>query len=1451
MKTNIGKRLLSGLLSLIMVFSLVPAMDLTMEAKAAGVTEDYNQDTQTGNFISMPITIRDFASDGMLFEWNEVGKELNKTETYNGISVIHGETKGFGLLQTDTKDRFNDLVIAGTEVFSNGNWGDKVVTETKQSTLNSGAKQTVYGALIRTNLVTGELSADKKPVYTENTVTYLANYLKQTLEAAEKNSAGQYQMWYVKGEPLSELGNVDLATKLRNQITDGLGTYAAAKAKNPTSYTQVSTYHDAAYFLLHNTYKDSIGYGKTINQFKTLDMVEKVKADGSVYYTFSSIYNDAVYDTDSGRIYNSQTRYVDARKKSDGSAQYVRGNIQPENVFNPIGDLGYGKTGNTYAELIGSDVSTYYNQYNFNLSLEGHAQFIYYEDDDLYFNFIGDDDVYLYINGIRVLDVGGAHSIAKCGISLNSVADLCGLQDGQAYDFDFFYMERHGTASNFGIETNIKIVDPAMITTKTGYQNGSSTGYNGYVDPNKPVAYSFELQNNGEADIQNLTFDDKDIGVYFGHDNVVLNDDSDFQEMYLYRYNADGTVKSSYTAGSLTAEILKQELTAGLPVNEKIGIYGFKYSIPTNAWVNNTFPNTVYTTATSTGDNNSTHTLNGMADWKVQKSKLVTEPFHVYDWVAKDVSKDPTDVCDWYSPEKVASVTVTREELIKPVQDKGITVTGNATIALCTPSGSESGNNINPNATLSSDGSITYKSTKPGLDTVYYKIKGMNYDTMVFRYDVYTYGTVNNVYVLDYGLAVELNGEDFGLMVNDYLTLQQNTYGTTATVTGMQDDTSNYGDFTWENPSLKYTPDAIINDIDSVRANVQILENGATEVTKFTGVNMYEKITTAPASVVYYEENFPGITYINTDENNWAHYETVDEGGNSVAGTEQSADQDSNYGSDPNYAEDKVGEIVSGDSVGTVVDKTSFKLDTTNLDTLQSSGINALNQYLGLGGSDSNGTVNELVVNKTAEVMYFEFVGTGFEIVSRTTDEQYAVINVQVQKKNADGTYTIVKQKPVITESKGGDLYQVPIISITDLEKAEYRVVVKAAGSTDTKTRVLYIDGIRIYGPLNDGSALEYYNPEEYQAEIFEIKQLIENGQMIYADASDSNDDLQLVTGTTMIENSDPDGEFVLREAETVEEYMQIGPNNELYLDGNAAACMIAFFVYPDEGTPAAARTLEIGAHRKSDSMSEDNSNVYMTYAGTAEEIIDGTNTYEIGSGTEMYYSIDVSNLVLDKDGKYLVMIGTNGSEWGAASLALTNLKVSGYTVDFAQTAVVAAYTAGELDEISIIAEPVQVYKARLAAAKPEPTEPEVTEPEVTEPEVTEPEATEPEVTEPEVTEPEATEPEATEPEVTEPEVTLTINSAALKVAKVVSGKVATLAVKTSAEAASIAVFDAEGNEMTPTRVTSKASGDTVTFTFIWKVTGSRGDALDFTIRAYDADGRPSLNEETVTVTIK
>lgn len=1509
---NMSKRLLAVVLSLLMTISLLPAAAIPVQAA----------ENET-RYISMPITIRDYAADGMLFEWNETGEEgdtvyggtsygyyaLNPTRTnwpnngnkgirictygndgwtysslywlaiicdangnvvkvlkngeskgtassgayasamksgyygvwvwngdtenYNNLNVItesnksnykitynttaqtitvtqngagnggtyhNANTKGFGLLQTDEKDKFNVLPnsdsISGTNLVTNGTWDSSSVTATT-TTLSSGAKETVYGAYIRTDLVNAKLGEDKQLVYTEATVSYLADLLEKTLPVAWQNADGTYNMWHVMGAKLDDLGGTDLATKLRAQITGEKGTYADAKAKyeegNLKDYTKVSTYYDAAYFLLHNTFSDSTGYGKTINDYHTLNLVEKV-IDGKTTYVFNSAYDGVEYDKTTGTIYNTQTDTITARKNENGATQYVRGNVLPENRFDPISNLGYGKSGNTYTKARDNTQEAYYDNTNYNLTLEGHAQFIYYEDSDLYFNFTGDDDVYLFINGIRVLDMGGGHSISKAGISLNDVATLCGLKDGDIYDFDFYYMERHGTAANFGIETNIRIVDPSILTTKEGYQYGVSTGYNGYVDPLKSVGYEFGLKNNGDAAIENLTFEDDDIGVTLSKDVIKLNSETTMENLRATVYNADGTVKEYIEYGNLTEGKLKELLAAGLEIGEQIRIYGFMHKVTSDEWQagNDTFPNRVYTSAESKGENASTKTLNGSADWKVQKKTYDYVGFHVYEWKGK-------------------GVTVTKDELLQPLKDAGTSFDTSGEIILCTAAGNTTAANLNPNAVLNSDGSVTYTGTETGVDSYYYKVKQGDEESKPIWVDIYSYDVADNTYVLDYGLAVELNGPEFGLMTNDTLNLEQNQFVTVSSVTGISDATSNYGAFNWDkdNSSLKYTPNKIMNDIDTVNVNVRVMENRATELTKFTGVDMTEKVTTAPANVVYYEEDFPGITYVNEGENQWAHYETVDEEGNSVAGTEQSADQNSNYGSDPNYEKDKTGEWNEGEVIGT----TNFQLDTTDLDTLQASAIEELNQYLGLTGSDSNGTVNVLKVNETAEVMYFDFTGTGFEILSRTTDEQYAVITVTVYKDNGDGTYTVVEQKPVITESKGGDLYQVPIISITDLPRDNYRVSVKAAGSTETKTRVLYIDGIRIYGPLDDDKALEYYNPEEYQAEFMEVKQLIKDGKAIYADISDSGDETSLVTGTTMIEDVEKSG-WVLTSIESPEKYMQVGPNNELYLDGNASTGVLAFFLTPDENTPEAARTIEVGAHRKVESVAEDNGYVDMVYGSTADAIIDGINTYTVSSGTEQYYTIDISKLTKDSNGRYLVMVGTNGSENGLTTLALTNLKVSGYVISMAEQQLQTAYAASILSDDPAVQQISMMAKARIAQMPQEPEE---------------------------------------ETEVTEPvNEALTIDSAALKATKIVSGKLATLSVKAGSEADSLVVTGPDGVVVEPTRSQKKQASDgTVTFMYMWTVTGNRGDVLDYSIRVYDASGLASVNTETVTVTIK
>lgn len=1492
------KRILAALLTAVMVVSMLPALGVTAYAENTKGSGD--------EYVSLPITIRDYAADGMLFEWNDMGetgdftKEIsagnttwtNKTYSYdtdnngwgannNWVSVYtsgytigtftwwhcivcnsdgtvkriiasgknknytvqsgefaviangngsnysafsaitdsnksdyklsynsgskkitiskktttaavietyhNGNTKGFSLLETTSASHFQGMDIAGTQVTQNGKWGDTPNTLVpSQSTLNSGAVQTLYGCYVRTNLVEARLGADKKPVYTEATVGYIAQYMQKTLpEKWQKNSDGSYNMWYVMGTKLFDnnnnyVGNTgsatrDLAEVFRQCITDGLGSYSDTVAKTLNHPKDCRTYYDAAYFLLQSLYSDNDGYGKTVTEYHQINLVKKGN-----YYVYNSAYDDSVYDTANGVIYNSQTDHVTTR----AGTTYVRGNLQAENRFDPISGKYFGNNGNKYLEVVDpnqTDITHYYKNTNYNMTLEGHAQFIFYEDDNLYFNFTGDDDVYLYINGIRVLDMGGAHAISKCGISLNNVKELCGLKDGQVYDFDFYYMERHGTAANFGFETNIKIVDPSMLTEKIAYQNGVNVGNYGFVDANQPVNYQFKLTNNGDAKIEELAFKDNAIGVSLSKDAISLNPATAITDLYASVVGKDGITKASYSAGELTEDGLKALLKNGLEIGDTISIFGFNYKIPDGKWTDNKFTNTVYTSAISKGENASHKTLNGVASCTVQKQQFTYMGIHYYEW-------------------KGHGVTATNAELIEAVTKAGVTNPGKD-IRLCGPNGKTDSTAVNENAKVTANG-ITYTGTKTGSDTYYYKVG--NYGPVAVT--IYSYDVADNIYVLDYSLPVELNGADFGLMVNDTLSLAENKHPTTASTLGITNGSAieNYGTFAYgaaENAtSLKYTMKNFMNGEDSVKIKVQVLEDGADAVTTKTGVVMEETVKVVPANVVYYEDDFPGITYINEGENGWAHYKTNDSEGN-----KQSADQNSPYGSDPNYQEDK----------GTTY--TKLVLDTSDLNAYQQNVIDYLNRQLGLiGGDSSNGSLSALEVKETADVMSFEFRGTGFEIVSRTTQEQYAVVSVKVERKNGDGTYTVVKQFPVITESKGGDLYQVPIISVTGMVRADYKVTLKAAGSTATKNRVLYIDGVRIYQPLDDIDAVNYYNPNEAHARFYEVKSLIGDGKAIYAGISNTGDETQLVTGTTLIE--DVEGGMLLSTTEDVNQYLKLGPNNELYMNGLEVNTFLAFYLYPIAGVADNARTIEVGAHRKADYGFFSTDPVNLIYGSTADAVLSGTYYYTIESGTEQYYEIDPGNLIFDeRNNRYLLLVGTNDGDHTYAALALTNLKVSGYTIGYAapETRAAAAANAIENSPALTAFKVMQEHYKALAPQVPveEPSEEPVEEPTINE--------------------------------------DLVIKSAALRAAKIVSGKNAMLTAKVSGDAVSVVVLDADGNAVEFKKVASNEKNGIVTFQAVWTVTGSRGDILSFTVVVYDSNGLRSSNTVPITVTIK
>ena len=68
---------------------------------------------------------------------------------------------------------------------------------------------------------------------------------------------------------------------------------------------------------------------------------------------------------------------------------------------------------------------------NFHFTYELHTQFTYGGGE--VFDFSGDDDVWVYINGHKVIDIGGVHSRQDASVDLDDVATDIGLEIGKTY----------------------------------------------------------------------------------------------------------------------------------------------------------------------------------------------------------------------------------------------------------------------------------------------------------------------------------------------------------------------------------------------------------------------------------------------------------------------------------------------------------------------------------------------------------------------------------------------------------------------------------------------------------------------------------------------------------------------------------------------------------------------------------------------------------------------------------------------------------------------------------------------------------------------------------------------------------------------------------------------------------------------------------------------------------
>ena len=294
----------------------------------------------------------------------------------------------------------------------------------------------------------------------------------------------------------------------------------------------------------------------------------------------------------------------------------------------------------------------------------------------------------------------------------------------------------------------------------------------------------------------------------------------------------------------------------------------------------------------------------------------------------------------------------------------------------------------------------------------------------------------------------------------------------------------------------------------------------------------------------------------------------------------------------------------------------------------------------------------------------FTFTGTGFDLISRTGQNQAAL---RVAVCDTDGYV----KKSITVQLKGvTELYQIPVVSVTDLEYGTYTVhIFVNAAYTNTILPQLsrggefHFDAVRIYNTVNTDNA---QGNSSYAYDIYqdhgEADPTFKELRDILIDAS-NGDPKATMDGVVYLDIS---GNTTTN---TVGKYQSDGPKNEVYLTpGNA----IAFKLEVAGRIPA---SIDIGAK------SANGSAVTMTVGvgSTVSAAKSGGTARSITTAAAQYYPMKIdSSLWVTSGGKsyVYVMISNTGT---AGILSVTNIKYA-YDVPKTQTATATNYLHFTID---------------------------------------------------------------------------------------------------------------------------------------------------------------------------